>query len=113
GDLFRVLRLHPRILVRTPVGVGPAVEAAFAHRGQVVGHQVGPKLVALVHHRPQLAGTGLDGQRGGIAQAAGVLAVHPGLRVDLPYHRAVLLGGHAALGDVAVGADADVEEAAV
>src|SRR5690606_16037387 len=44
------------------------------------------------------------------AQAGGVLAVHPGERVDLPDHRTILLGGHATLGDVAVGPDADVQE---
>src|SRR5690606_22892397 len=94
-------------------GPRPAVEAAVADRGQVVGHEVRADLVALVHHRPELAAAGLDGERGRVAQAGGIGPVHAGGHVDLPDHGAVLLGGHAALGDVAVRADADVQVAAV
>src|SRR5690606_38638088 len=84
GDLLRVLRLDPGVDVLAPVGPGPAVEAALAHRGQVVGDQVRADLVALVDHRPQLAAAGLDRQRRRVAQAAGVFAVHAGRGVDLP-----------------------------
>src|SRR5690606_36744119 len=56
--LLRVLRLDPGIDVLAPVRPRPAVEAALAHRGQVVGHQVGADLVTLVDHRPQLAAAG-------------------------------------------------------
>ena len=63
-----------------PIGIGPAVEAALAHRGQIVGDEVGAELVALVDHRPQLPAAGLDGQRGRVAQAGGVGAVGAGLR---------------------------------
>src|SRR5690606_23539363 len=103
-DLLRIRRLRAGVDVLAPVRPGPAVEAAVAHRGQVVGHQVRADLVALVDHGPELAAAGLDGERGGIAQAGRVGAVHAGGDVDLPDHRAVLLGEHAALGDVAVGA---------
>src|SRR5690606_24424192 len=40
-------------------------------------------------------------------------AVHAGGGVDLPDHGAAGLGNHAAFGDVAVGADAHVQEAAI
>src|SRR5690606_33086059 len=108
-----VVRHHPRIRVRSPVRVWPAVEAAFLHGGQVVGYEVGTQLITLVDHRPQLARARLDGQRGRVAQATGVFTVHAGQRVDLPDHRAVLLRGHATLGDVAVRADAHVQIAPV
>src|SRR3546814_18366916 len=76
------------------LGVGPAVEAAFAYRGEVVGHQVGAEFVALVDRCPQHAGAGLDGQRRGIAQAAGVGPVHPGLGIDMPHLGAIKYGVH-------------------
>src|SRR5690606_19482462 len=113
GDLLRVFRAHPVIHVLAPVGPGPPVEAAVAHGRQVVGHQVRADLVTLVDHSPELPAARLDGQCGGVAQAGGIGAVHAGFGVDLPDHGAVGLGDHAAFGDVAVGADADVQEAAV
>src|SRR5690606_30826443 len=72
GDLLRVLRAHAVVDVLAPVGPGPAVEAAVAHRGQVIGHQVRADLVTLVDHRPQLSAGRLDGERGGVAQAGRV-----------------------------------------
>src|SRR5690606_36868038 len=113
GDLVLILRFHPWVDVLAEVAVGPAVEAAFLDRGKVVGHQVLAQFVTLVDHRPQGAGVRLDGQGGGDAQAGGVGLVGSGFGVYLPDHGAVDFGLHAAFGDVAVGADADVQVAAV
>ena len=104
---MRVARTDARVHMLSPIAVGPAVEAAFAHRGQIIGHEVGAELVALVHHRPQLAGFGAEGERSGIAKAGGIAFVHPGLRVDLPHHGTIDFGRQTALGKVAVRADAD------
>src|SRR5690606_15278741 len=102
GDLVRILRTDALVDVLAPVAVRPAVEAAFAHRGQVVRHQILAQLVAFVDHRPQLAAAGLDGQCGGGAQPGGVGAVGAGGGVDFPDHGAVDFRVHAAFGDVAV-----------
>ncbi len=113
GHLVRVLRAHAIIDVLPPVGVGPAVEAAFLNRCQVVRHQVFAQFVAFVDYRPQLTGFRLYRHCGGVAQAGGVGFVGAGFGVDLPDHGAVDLGFHAAFGDVAVGADADIQVLAI
>src|SRR6266496_3234935 len=56
-----MLALMPRVLVRSHVPPGPAVESAFLHVGDVVGNQVVAQRVALVDGTPQLAGLGMDG----------------------------------------------------
>src|SRR3546814_526503 len=52
GNLRRVLRADARVDVPSPIAVGPTIKAALANRGEIIGHQIGAKLVALVHHRP-------------------------------------------------------------
>ena len=71
GHEFGLLRLDARIHMRAKVAVGPSIEAAVAHRSEVVGHEVAAELVALIHDRPEGAAGGLPGQAIGIAQARG------------------------------------------
>src|SRR5690606_13908251 len=113
SDLLRILWPHTVVDVLPPVAIRPAVEAAFAYRRQVIRHQVLAQLVPLVHHRPQLPRARLDRQRRRVAQAGRVGLVGTALGIDLPDQRAGDFGLHAALGDVAVGADADIQKAAV
>ena len=107
---LRLRRFDAGVHVVAPVAVGPAVEGAFLHRGQVIRHQVGAQFVPFVDHRPELVRIRVDGEGSGVAQAGGVGLVPAGLRVDLPDHGAVFLHVHAPFADVAVGADAHVEE---
>src|SRR5690606_22392785 len=113
GDLFRVFGFDAGVNVLAPVAVGPAIEAAFLYRGEIVRYQVRPQFVTLVHHRPEHIRARLHGQRRGVAQAGGIGLVHAGLGIDLPDFRPVDLHVLAALGDVAVGADAHIQEAPV
>ncbi len=113
GHLVRILRAYPRVFVLAPVTVGPAIETALADRGEIIRHQILTQLVTLVHYCPQLPRTGLYGQSRGVAQACGVGLVQTGLGIDLPDQGPVYLRLHTALGDIAVGADTHVKEAAV
>src|ERR1700712_2326673 len=81
---IRPLRLDADIDVLAPVAVWPAVEAVLLHGGQVVRHEVGPDLVALVGDRPELAGGRLEGEVGWIADAARIDPLHPGGAIHLP-----------------------------
>jgi hypothetical protein len=91
------------------IGIGPAVEAAVAHRGHIVGHEVRPDLVSLVDRDPQSAVLGVPRQTVGVAQARREDAHLPRGEVDLQHRRAVLLHLHAVLADIAVGAGGGVE----
>ena len=113
GDLLRILRLCARVDVLTPIAVGPSVEAALLHGCQVVRNKVGADFVPFVHDRPELARPRLNGESRGVAKTGRVRLVRSRLRIDLPDHGPVFLGVHPALGDVAVGADADIEKAPV
>src|SRR5690606_17953545 len=48
GDQVRALRPHALVDILTEVAVRPAVEAAVAHCGHVVGREIVAQLVALV-----------------------------------------------------------------
>jgi hypothetical protein len=61
GYLLRILRMHAGVDVLAPVAVGPAIEAAVLHRGQIIRHKIRADLVALVGDGPELAVAGLDG----------------------------------------------------
>src|ERR1700733_2561830 len=62
----------PRVLMGADVPPGPAVKAAFTHRGDVVGYQVVTQAVALIDGAPQLPVVGVDGQTRGVADAGSV-----------------------------------------
>ena len=109
GDEVGLLRLHALIHMLAVVAVGPAVEAAVFHRGDVVGHEVVADLVALVHCRPQRLGRWLPGQAVRVAQARREHAVIARLHIHLPDRSAALFGCHAALGDVAVRAHGHIK----
>ncbi len=113
GDQVGPRRLRPLVDVLAVVAVGPAVERAVAHRGQVIGDEVAADLVALVDDREQGVGLGLPGQSVRVAQAGGEEPLGAGLRVDLPDRGPAFLVRHALLADVAVRADRRVEPAAV
>ena len=61
-DHVRPRRMNPLVDMIAVVAPRPAVEGAVLHRGHVVGHQVRPEFVALVDHRPERAGLGVEGQ---------------------------------------------------
>src|SRR6185437_16477759 len=110
GDLLKILWLRASIDVLAPIAVGPPVERALMHCGQVIRNEVGADFVPLVHDRPYLARSRLSGEGRGIAKTGRVRLVHSRLYVDLPDHGPVGLDVDPALGDVAVGTDADIEK---
>src|ERR1700733_13911939 len=71
----------PRVLMGADVPPGPAVKAAFAHRGDVVGYQVVAQAVALIDSAPQLPAVGIDGQTRGVADAGSVDAPVRSVRI--------------------------------
>src|SRR3546814_23940 len=94
--------------VRPYIGIGPAVEAALAHRRQIIWHQFVAESVALVHHRVEFAGIRMEGDADRVAQAAGVnLAAAAVGRESLDRGARFLLDG-----EVAAAADRDEEMAA-
>ena len=95
------------------VAVGPAVEAAGLHRGQIVGHQIATELVALVDDRPERSGARLEVDADRIAQARGEQTRRAVGRVDLQDRRAARLGVDAVLAVIAVRADRDEKRPAV
>ena len=113
GHQVGALGLHALVHVLAKVAVGPAVEGAFLHGREVVGHQVVAQLVALVHHRPQGAGAGLPVHAVGVAQAVGKQPLVAAGAVDFPDGGAPLFGGHAVFSNVAVRADGGIELLAV
>jgi hypothetical protein len=96
--------------VLTKIAVRPAVEAALLHRGQIIGDEVGPEFVPLVDDGPQRTTLRLEAQTIGIAQSTGKDAKAPSGAIDLEDVGAVLLGLDAILRDVAVRADADIQQ---
>src|SRR5438067_13628942 len=69
--------LQPRVGMRSNVVPRPAIKAAFAHVGDVVGNQFVAKGVALVDRAPQLAGLRTDGDPHRVANA-GSIDAHSG-----------------------------------
>src|SRR3546814_2694426 len=107
-DLLRILRHHARVHILAPIAVGPAVESTFTDGCEIVWNKVRAEFVAFVHHCPSLTRSGLDREGSGIAEASSIGFVRAGPGIDLPHHGPVYLGRHSALGDVAVGPDADI-----
>ena len=112
-DFLRILRPDARVHSLAPVAVRPAVEAALADGREVVGHEIRADLVAFVHHCPELSRPGLNRKRRRIAQPRGIGPMRAGCGVHLPDHGPIDFRVHSALGDVAVGADAHVQEASI
>ena len=106
---IRPRRLHPPIDVLAEIAVRPAIEAAVLYRGQVVRHQIGADLVTLVDDGPQLAAVRFPLQPGRVAQAAGEDTAGARGGVHFQHGGAPVLYGQAVFGDVAVGADADIQ----
>ena len=79
------------VFIRAEVRVGPAVEAAFFHAREVVGHQLVAQLVALVYGRPQRAGAGVVGQPDRVAQAAGTYFLARAIGINFENIGAALL----------------------
>jgi hypothetical protein len=65
------------------IAVRPAIKAALADRGQIVGDEIVAELVALVDYGPEDVAAGVEGEAVGIAQAAGEDAGRARLGVDL------------------------------
>src|SRR5262249_48054980 len=112
GDEGRVLR-HAVVHSLTPITIGPAVEAALAHRGEVVGRRLVAEALALVDDGPEHAGARLPRQAHGVAQAGGEDAAAAGSEVELVDAGAARLRVHALVGDVGERADAGIEPASV
>src|SRR3546814_7448433 len=105
--------MDARIDMPAPIAVGPAVKGALAHRGQIIGDELGAEFVAFVDDRPEHVRGRFEGESGRVADARHIGAVSPGRGVDLPDHRAIFLDAHAALADIAVRPDAHIELRAV
>ena len=58
-----------RVLVSAHVVPGPAVEAAFLDRGDVIGDQVIAEVVALIGRAPKSSGDGIDGLADAVADS--------------------------------------------
>src|SRR3546814_2273976 len=97
-----LLRMDGRIDMPDPRAVGPAGKGALAHRGQIIGDELGAEFVAFVDDRPEHVRGRFEGESGRVADARHIGAVSPGRGVDLPDHRAIFLDAHAALADIAV-----------
>src|SRR5690606_6933165 len=106
-------RSGTRIHIWPPIGIGPAIEAALPNSRDIVRHKVRSEFVALVERGPEQAGVGLNGERRGVAKACGVRTVSARRGIHLPHSCSILLSLHAALRDVTVGADADIEETTI
>src|SRR5262249_52724698 len=104
------LRLDPGIDVLAEIAVRPAVESALLHRGQIVGNEIRPEFVPFVDNGPEHTTLRLEGQTSRIAQTAGKDAKPSCRAIDFENVGAVLLRLHAILGDVAVRADADIQQ---
>src|SRR5450755_2457441 len=95
------------------IAIGPAVEGSVLHRCQIIRNKVGPNLIAFVDDGPEFTGLGLPRKAGGIARAAGEDAMRARCPVDLPDRSAFIFRSDSIFGDVAVGADSDIELGAV
>jgi hypothetical protein len=104
---------HPGIDMLAEVAVGPAIEAAVAHRGQVVGHQVAAQFVALVDHGPQAPRLGSQAMPFGLRRPLAKIRWRRCADIDFPDGGALGLHRHAAFGDVAVRAHRHIQLAAV
>ena len=107
------LWLHALVDMLAIVAVRPPIEAAIAHRREIVGHQITADLVALVDHCPQRPGLRLPGKAVGIAQARREDAMRARRDVYLPDGGAPGFGFHAVLGHVAVRSHGHVKLAAI
>src|SRR5205814_4313355 len=81
-----------------PIAIGPAVETAITERGQIVGRGLVAEAVALVDHRPELAGRGLPCHGHRVAQAAGKNAASAITQIELVDRISAFLCLHAAVG---------------
>jgi XFP C-terminal domain len=107
---LRILGSDTCVDVLTPIAIRPSIESTFADYREIVRNEVRADFVALVHHGPQLARPRLNGKRGGITEASGVLPVRAGFGIHLPHHRAVGFGKHPPFRNIAVGANAYIKK---
>src|SRR5207253_2040855 len=75
GNQVGLLSLAPRVFVGPGVGIGPAVEAALLDVREVIGDQVVPEFVALLHGGVEDVGIWIPVDADGVARAG---------RIDLP-----------------------------
>src|ERR1017187_1839792 len=95
GYQVRAPRRHPFVDMLAIVTVGPTIEGAVAHRSQIVGHQIAPEFIALVHHGPEHAARRLPGKPIRVSQPGGEYAVRARLRIHLPNGGSLRLDHHA------------------
>src|SRR5260221_13712472 len=71
GAINKILTqaFRSRILIGTDIGVGPAVEAAFADGGEEVGNEIVAEMVAFLDAGPEFSRLGGEFQADGIAKA--------------------------------------------
>ena len=67
------------------ITVGPAIKGAVADGSDVIGHQIGAELIALVDRYPQLARLRLPGEANRIAHTAREDAMFACRAIDFPY----------------------------
>jgi len=60
------LRLDPRVEMLAVIAIGPAIETAVLHGGQIIRNQIGPDLIAFVDDGPEFAGLRLPHEAVGL-----------------------------------------------
>ena len=96
-----------------PVAVGPAIEAATLHRGQVVRDQVIAEFITFVHYRPQRVAVRLPCETDRITQPRGEHRQRIAGDGVVEDRGALRFGGHPVFDDIAVGSHADIQMLAV
>src|SRR6267154_3583187 len=95
-----------RILIRSRIIPGPAIEATFLNVRNVVGHKVVAKGIALIHCDPKLTRLWMHGQAGSISNAGGVDSLPSSIRVELEHIGTI--GFRFVIANVRLGADSDI-----
>src|SRR5690349_18280941 len=113
GHEIRTLRLHALIYMRAVIAVGPSVEAAALHAGEIVGDEIAAELVPLIDYGPQRIGLRLPREPIWIAQAGCEYARLTGRWIDFQDGRSIDLFIHAVLSYVAVGPHGHIQARAV
>ena len=106
-------RLDAKVLIPTPIAVGPAIVGAEFDAGHIIGNEIAAQHVAFVHRGPQRARYGFIGKAVGVAQAGCEDAEALFRGIDLKHRSAVHFLVHPALADIARRPDRHIEAFAV
>ena len=110
--LFRFQRRNAVVSISAPEVMRPAIIGTEFDLRQIVGNKVGPKHIALIHNRPQHA-IGIERQTDRVAHSARHRCRAFFGEVIRKHHRARVFLVHPAFGNVAVGADRNIQHLAI